>query len=115
MSEEPMLVMSPLATVLRDAFDSYWELNPPTHQQGTEGYYDWYKGQNEYVAAKVAEHAIHEHCLTDAQFEVRKDRLKAHLLFLRNWFMECESLSDDEVQYQVQCINELLAEIGEGV
>ena len=42
-------------------------------------------------------------------------KLKEHLLTLRNWFMECDSLSDDEVKYQTTCIDELLDEIGEGV
>ena len=42
-------------------------------------------------------------------------KLKAHLLYLRNWFMECDSICDDEVEYQTTCIDELLAEIGEGV
>lgn len=43
----------------------------------------------------------------------KKDKLKAHLLILRNWFMECGGISDDEVEYQTTCIDELLGEIGE--
>lgn len=44
-----------------------------------------------------------------------RDMLKNHLLVLRNWFMECESISMDESEHQVFLIDELLAEMGEGV
>lgn len=60
MKSEPILVMSPLATVLKNAFDDYWELNPPQVPHGADGYYDWYKAQNEFVARAVAKVALIE-------------------------------------------------------
>lgn len=55
------------------------------------------------------EHAETLRCRSDD-----RDKLIDHLRTLRNWFMECGSISTDESEHQVTCIDELLEEIGEG-
>lgn len=42
-----------IGEVLRNAYDDFWTKNPPTHEHGTPGYYEWYKEQNEFVAKSL--------------------------------------------------------------